>query len=217
MKVSFAVTVHNEGEYIERLLRQLREHVEENETDDEIVILDDFSDDIDTISTLEEYSNLPFVQLHRRALERDFGAQKSYLNSLCTGDYIFQIDADEILAPELLENLHTILETNSTVDLYWVPRVNIVEGLTPEHIERWGWRVNEDGWVLWPDYQSRLYRNSPDIVWIGKVHERIDGHETFAHLPELKVYSILHDKHIDRQEEQNAFYDEIMRHSNEGV
>lgn len=217
MKVSFAVTVHNEGEYIERLLRQLREYIEENETGDEIVILDDFSDDIDTISTLEEYSNLPFVQLHRRALERNFGAQKSHLNTLCTGDYIFQIDADETLAPELLENLHTILEANAMVDLYWIPRVNTVEGLTAEHIERWGWRVNDDGWVMWPDYQSRLYRNSPDIVWIGKVHERIDGHENFVRLPELKDYSILHDKHIDRQEEQNAFYDEIMRHSDEAV
>lgn len=213
MKVSFAVTTHNENECIERLLSQLQEHIEEGEYDDEIVILDDFSDDPDTVNILEIYSNLPYVQLHRRALERDFGAHKSYLNTLCSGDYIFQIDADELLEPRLLEKLHSILEANPTVDLYFIPRINTVDGLTDDHIRAWGWRVTDDGWVMWPDYQGRLYRNKPEIMWLGKVHERIGGHDSFAQLPEDEAYCILHHKHIEKQEEQNAFYSEIMEGS----
>ena len=211
MKVSFAITTHDEGECISDLLSQLQEHIEENKTDDEIVILDDFSSDPDTVYILEKYSSFPYVQVHRRALEKDFGAQKNYLNTLCTGDYIFQIDADETLAPGLLQNLHAILAGNSQVDLFYIPRVNIVEGLTDEHINQWGWTVNENGWVMWPDFQTRLYKNNSEITWTGKVHERIVGFGLFAHLPEDEIYAIVHRKQIERQEEQNALYAEISR------
>ena len=211
MKVSFAITTHDEGECISDLLSQLQEHIEENKTDDEIVIVDDFSSDPDTVYILENYSNFPYVQVHRRALEKDFGSQKNYLNTLCTGDYIFQIDADETLAPGLLQNLHAILAGNPQVDLFYVPRVNIVEGLTDEHINQWGWTVNDDGWVMWPDFQTRLYKNKPEILWAGAVHERIGGFGNFAHLPEEEVYAIIHRKQIERQEEQNALYDQIAK------
>jgi glycosyltransferase involved in cell wall biosynthesis len=215
MRISFAVTTHNEGELIERLLSQLTEFIEGNDTDDEIVILDDYSEDSDTVRILETYSNLSYTHLHRRALERDFGAQKSYLNTLCSGDFIFQIDADELLSPDLLENLHTILEANYKVDLFYVPRVNTVEGLTEEHIQTWGWNVNEHGWVLWPDWQTRLYKNKPEIMWGGKVHERIDGFENYASFPEESAFAIIHHKSIERQEEQNAFYSEIIQNAQE--
>ena len=211
MKVSFAITTHDEGECISDLLSQLQEHIEENKTDDEIVILDDFSSDPDTVYILEKYSSFPYVQVHRRALEKDFGSQKNYLNTLCTGDYIFQIDADETLAPGLLQNLHAILAGNPQVDLFYVPRVNIVEGLTDKHINQWGWTVNENGWVMWPDFQTRLYKNNSEITWTGKVHERIVGFGLFAHLPEDEIYAIVHRKQIERQEEQNALYAEISR------
>ena len=212
MRVSWAITVHNEGESLNNLLEQLVTFIEDTETDDEIIILDDFSDDYDTISILESYSEeYSFIKVSQRALERDFGAQKTYLNSLCTGDYIFQIDADERLAVELLYNLHSILEANPTIDLYYIPRINTVEGLTEEHIKTWGWYVNKDGWIMFPDYQSRLYRNSPEIIWVGKVHERIDGIETFTYLPPEEKFCILHYKEIHRQEQQNKFYSSIIQ------
>ena len=211
MKVSFAITTHNEGECISKLLSQLQEHIEDQATGDEIVILDDFSEDPDTVYRLENYSSLPYVHFHRRALKRNFGAQKNHLNSLCSGDYIFQIDADEYLAPGLLENLHEILAGNDRVDLFYVPRVNTVEGLTQEHIDQWGWNVNQHGWVMWPDYQTRLYKNDPEILWTGAVHERITGFDTFAHLPKMEEYAIIHPKQIARQEEQNSLYDEIAQ------
>lgn len=209
MKVSFAVTVHNEGKYIEALLSQLSAFVAKQNTD-EIVILDDFSDDASTVASLAKYKVQPHVSYHQHALNRDFSAQKNHLNSLCSGDYIFQLDADELLATELLENLHDILEMNVLVDLFLVPRINTVEGLTQAHIQAWGWTVNEKGWIQWPDYQTRLYRNVPDrIKWVGKVHERIVGFDRHAHLPASEEYCIIHAKTIARQEAQNTFYSDI--------
>jgi hypothetical protein len=102
-----------------------------------------------------------------------------------------------------------VLENNSSVDLYAVPRVNTVEGLTPQHIQKWGWNVNEQGWVNWPDFQTRIYRNTPEIKWINKVHERLDGHKQFAYLPMEEEWSLYHPKTIERQEKQNNYYDSL--------
>jgi len=208
--VSFAITTHNEGEYIQTLLDQLIPHCKA--TGDEIVILDDYSDDTVTkeiifgalgnAATDGDY----VVRLAFRRLNKDFAGQKNHLNGMCKGKYIFQIDADESLHPNLLENLHSLLEDNSTIDLFLIPRVNIVHGLTEEDIRRWGWRVNEKGHVMPPDYQTRLYRNTPDIQWERPVHERIIGYNTLTPLPPEEEWSLYHIKNIDRQRRQNDFY-----------
>lgn len=130
------------------------------------------------------------------------------LNSFCSGDYIFQIDADEIPNQVLIENLHEILLGNN-VDVILVPRVNTVEGLTDEHIQKWGWNVDEKGWVNWPDMQYRIYRNSDNIKWINKVHEVLDGFRTISHLPMDEDLALYHPKEIERQEKQNEYYDTL--------
>ena len=66
------------------------------------------------------------------------------------------------------ENLQFFLESNKEVDLFFVPRINTVEGLTPTHIKKWGWKVGENGWINFPDYQWRIYKNDPKIVWVNK-------------------------------------------------
>lgn len=211
--VSFAITTHNEGQYINTLLKQLIPHCKC--TGDEIVILDDYSDDEETKQIIfgalgqaaVNNSDLR-VRLAFRHLNGDFAAQKNHLNSICEGKYIFQVDADETLAPELLVNLHDILNAND-IDLYSIPRINIVNGLTQDDINRWGWRINDKGHVMRPDYQTRLYKNSSDIKWHGKVHERITGHKTHTQLPDEDEYCIIHIKDIDRQRKQNDFYQTI--------
>ena len=107
------------------------------------------------------------------------------------------------------KNLKPILESNPTIDLYWVPRVNTVDGITQEHINKWGWNVNEKGWVNFPDYQTRIYRNTEDVTWMNKVHERITGYDTFSNFPAEEKWSLYHHKKIDRQEKQNEFYETI--------
>jgi hypothetical protein len=132
---------------------------------------------------------------------------KNNLKRHCTRDYIFQIDADEYLTEELLASLPEILELNPEVELYAVPRINTVKGLTSEHINKWGWYINENGWINYPDHQTRILKNKPEISWINKVHERLVGAKTTVPLPE--GYELIHPKTIEKQEKQNQFYEQL--------
>ena len=134
---------------------------------------------------------------------------KNHLKSLCTGDWIFQIDADELPHESLIENLREVLKLNPTTEMFLVPRVNTVDGLTQEHINKWHWNVNEKGWVNWPDYQTRIIQNSPKIKWQNKVHEQIVGISTKGALPMEEEWCLYHPKNIKRQETQNNFYDSL--------
>lgn len=205
MKISYAITVCNEIEEIKRLIPFLLKHKRD---EDEIVVLMD-----DTQGTQEVWDYLISVEpqlglLNRLPLNKDFAQFKNNLTQHCTGDYIFQIDADEIPNEFLIENLPFILKENG-IDLIYVPRVNTVEGLTYEHVQKWRWNVNEKGWVNWPDQQSRIYKNSPEIRWEGKVHEKIVGVKTITAFPNEEVYALYHPKQIERQERQNEFYETI--------
>lgn len=203
--ISFAVTTHNEGEYLRALFNQLVQYC--TRVDAEIIVMDDHSDDILTNELLDWLPTQgSFARVVRQKFDGDFAAHKNHLNSLCRGKYIFQIDADETLHETLLDSLEQLVTLNDTIDLFLVPRVNTVDGLTDEDIKRWGWQVNHNGYVMWPDYQTRLYRNSPDIKWMGKVHERIVGYKTMAPLPTEEEWAIYHPKTIDRQRKQNDFY-----------
>jgi glycosyltransferase involved in cell wall biosynthesis len=203
MKISYAILTHNEGEYIGKLLNFL---VNNKRPQDEIVIVDDHSDDSLTKKYLEDYK--PHIKLYYRTFDGDH-TQKNYLNSLCTGDYILQLDADELVNKEFIDVLPDLLEGNSEVDLFIMPRINTVEGLTPEWSAKWGWNVNEKGWVNFPDYQMRLYRNCDWVKWDGLLHSKIEGHKTYLHLPTEELFCILHPKQIDRQIAQNNLYDKI--------
>lgn len=205
--ISFGITTHNEVEYLPKLMDQLLPTVQE--AGDEIVIVDDYSDDPQMIKLLDKYARQNNVSIYKHNLNNDFAKQKNYLNTKCVGNYIFQIDADELLGDSLLLYIGDIVEYNDTVDLFLIPRVNIVNGLTQDDIHRWGWKTNDDGYVMFPDYQTRLYKNREDIRWEGKVHERIVGHKTHAPLPEEKEWSIIHIKDIERQRKQNEFYERI--------
>lgn len=207
MKISYAVTVCNEFIEIQRLLHFLLKH---KRYQDEIVVLfDKVNGDIEVENFLRSHSINGEFSWHSAEFKGHFADWKNKLTSLCKGDYIFQIDADEIPCTPIIESLPTILESNPEVDVYLVPRVNTVEGLTNAHIQKWGWNVNSEGWVNWPDYQWRIYRNIDTIKWKNKVHEVLEGFKQFAHLPMEEDYSLYHPKTIARQEKQNAYYDTL--------
>lgn len=207
MRISYAITVCNEFIEIQRLLKFL---LENKRTKDEIVILYDAANgDPEIESFLRANSiNGGFVW-HKANFENHFADWKNHLTSLCKGDYIFQIDADEIPVKELMEYLPDIIDSNPNVDVLLVPRINTVEGLTKEHIAKWGWNVNSDGWVNFPDYQWRIYKNSPDIKWVNRVHERLEGYRMMSSLPSVEEFCLHHPKTIDRQERQNAYYESL--------
>ena len=213
MKISYLVTVHNETLELLQLIEKLKTHIDFVAPNDEVVILDDFSDNEDTKKILSKAKSYGFTVV-QHALNKNFSEHKNYGSKRCVGDYIIQIDADEYLFPNLLNNIHEIIESNPTVELYRVPRVNIVRGATDNDARNWGWHVSKlpDFGVLpiinWGngDYQSRIYKNSLRIQWHKPLHETIMGAAIVAHLPKEVDYAIIHDKTIDRQKAQNEFY-----------
>ena len=212
MIISYAITVCNEIVEIQKLIPFLLKH---KRAEDEIVVLYDSKGGIEPV---EEYLRAKSVNAEFMWHSGEFGGHfadwKNRLTELCSGDYIFQIDADEIPNEALIANLPAILEYNPDNEVYLVPRVNTVEGLTQEHINKWSWNVNEDGWVNWPDYQWRIWKNVSDIRWKNKVHEQLKGFKSYAALPRQEEMSLSHPKTIDRQERQNAFYDNLLNIDN---
>jgi len=207
MKISYAITICNELEEIKCLLPILRKH---KRPEDEIcVLLDKPKASQELLYNLYIWSSENVILLKESTFQGHFANWKNELTQMCTGDVIVNIDADEIPNKNLIENLPTLLEHNPTVDLYAVPRVNTVEGLTQEHIQKWRWNVNEKGWVNWPDMQTRIYKNTPEIKWKNKVHERLDGEKEYAYLPMEEEWALYHIKTIDRQEKQNNYYDTL--------
>ena len=206
MKISFAITVCNELEEIKRLVPFLFEH---KRKEDEIVLLyDEKNGNPEVLDFLLPYNKYPNVQTWRGFdFEGNFADWKNKLNDYCTGDYIYQLDADEMINDYMIQNLSTILELNPNVDLIFVPRINTVNGLTEEHIKKWGWRLDEKGWVNFPDPQGRIYKKG--MSWYGKVHERIYGGQKFSSLPLDEEYCIQHHKTIERQEKQNNYYSSL--------
>jgi len=207
VKISYGITVHNEADELNKLLEIL---IHKTDAEDEIVICVDGDDDgvrfvLD--SWTQQYAHAKMVKVYQRKLDGDFAAQKNSVIENSTGDYIFHIDADEYPHENLLLNLKTILEVND-VDLIWIPRVNTIEGMKTEHIQRWGWRVNEKAWVNYPDYLARVFRRDSEIRWERPLHELIVGCKTYAHLPPHEELSLYHPKTIEKQEKQNMFYNE---------
>ena len=203
MKLSYAIPVCNEHVELERLLSFLRRTVEEG---DEIVVqCDQGNTTIEVSRVLNSYADR--IKVIRFPLNGHFSNFKNNLKDHCTGDWIFQIDADELPHENLIVNLKPIIEANNGIDMLLVPRVNTVEGLTQEHIQKWGWRVDENGWVNYPDSQYRIWKNTSEIKYKNKVHEVLEGYLNFASLPEHETYSLYHPKDITRQELQNKFYE----------
>lgn len=203
MKISYAILTHNEGEYIQNLIPFL---LKNKRPEDELVIVDDFSDDFLTKEVLNKYKNQ--IILKYREFDGDH-TQKNYLNSLCSGDYILQLDADELITEDLINILPEFLKENSNIDLFIMPRINTVLNITKEWINRWGWSINEKGWVNFPDWQMRLYRNCEWVKWEGLLHSKIKGHKTYSNLPIDEMFCIIHCKHLDKQIKQNELYNKI--------
>lgn len=207
MKISYAITVCNELVEIQRLLPFLIENKRER---DEIVIFFDSKNGSKSVEDFLRAQSINKASFRWMAYHFDghFAHMKNALSEACLGDYIFQIDADEMPNLSLIEYLPTLLEMND-VEVLRVPRINTVAGLTNEHIQKWGWNVNEQGWVNFPDYQWRIYKRTPYIVWENRVHEVLNGFKSLAHLPAEEDFCLYHHKDIKRQEKQNELYSKL--------
>ena len=204
MKISYGITVHNEAEELQKLLEVLNENIDK---EDEIVVCVDGDDEKVEAVLGESLDSWQHYIVYKRKLDKDFSAQKNSVIEKSSGDYIFHIDADEYPNEILLQQLKEILTIND-VDLIWIPRVNTVDGYTQEDVQKWGWRVTENNWINYPDYQARVFRNHKDIRWTRPLHEYITGCKTYSHLPPQEELSLYHPKTKEKQEQQNKFYNQ---------
>ncbi|NDE80740.1 MAG: glycosyltransferase [Actinobacteria bacterium] len=205
MRISYAIPVCNEHKELYRLLELL---IKNKREEDEIVVQADLGNTTrEVYNVIDQFKDS--IKLVEFGLKGNFGAFKNNLKSNCSGEWIFQIDADEFLREDFIQHLHLILQDNPTIDLFLLPRINTVDGLTQQHIDMWRWQVNEKGWVNFPDYQTRILQNSPKINWVNKVHEVLTGHNTYALFPPEEFYCLIHHKDIKRQEKQNTLYDNL--------
>ena len=211
MRISYAIPVCNEHVELEKLLSFLVKHIDEN---DEIVVQCDQGNTTHEVHQVLGTFKAPKglkdpLKVITFPLKGDFASFKNNLKEHCTGHWIFQIDADELPHESLITNLKELLKLNTNTEMLLVPRVNTVEGLTQEHVNKWHWNINEKGWVNWPDYQTRIIQNSPKIKWQNKVHEQIIGISTKGALPMEEEWCLYHPKNIKRQEAQNNFYNTL--------
>ena len=206
--ISYTITVCNEHDELLRLLYYLKNKITD---EDEIVIQMDKDTVTDEVKNLIENNkhlieNLTVVEF---PLKNDFSKFKNNLKNHCKKEWIFNIDADEIPSDFLIKNIYTILKDNSEVEMFLVPRWNTVDGITEQHVEKWGWNYDDNGRINWPDYQTRIYKNKKEIVWKNKVHERLSGYASHTSLPAEQEFCFYHPKTIERQEKQNDFYSKM--------
>jgi hypothetical protein len=206
MRLTYAITVCNEFIEIQRLIAFLLKH--KRTQDDVVVLYDSKNGDLEIENFLRSHSVNGEFAWHKAEFQGHFADWKNKLSSLCTGDYIFQIDADEMVTEYICRILPDILQANQ-VDVIRVPRINTVKGMNQDHMQQWGWAVNEKGWINFPDYQWRIYRNVDNIKWENKVHEVLTGYETISHLPLDSEFCLLHAKTIEKQVKQNKYYESL--------
>jgi len=229
MKVSYGITVCNENYELHRLLNLLLPNT--SVVGDEVVVLVDKNNTTQDVLDTLNYSKKLYDHDHFKwfygELNNDFSQFKNDLNSKCSGEYIFQIDADEIPSDGLIgSNLHNLLNENDLVELFLIPRINTIayddEDSFKEYCNSQGWFLNNDNdqgeyWINFPDNQARIYKNLDRIEWLGKVHERIVGAKSFSILHSdldldvvKKYYHLKHHKTLEKQKCQNELYSDII-------
>ncbi len=205
MIISYAITVYNEHNELKRLLNFLIKKVREG---DEIIVQhDEENTTLEVLKVLNKYADR--VKVIEFPLNGHFANFKNNLTENCEGDWIFQIDADEIPHENLIKYLPEIILSNPDNEVIRVPRVNTVFGLTEEYTNQWGWNINERDWINWPDFQWRIWKNHPKIKWVNKVHEILEGYNTYSDLHKVEEYALYHPKDIEKQIKQNNYYEKI--------
>ena len=200
MKISYAICVCNEHNELNSLLSFLSRVVD---SEDEINILVDSGKVTDEVrDVLKKFEKR--IVVNERKFCGNFSKHRNYHITKCKGEYIFVLDADEIPQEALVKNIR-----NFDSDILYVPRMNIIPGYTEEWCKRMKFSVNEVGWINWPDYQGRYFRNNGKILWSLGLHERLIGSDKVAQLQAIPQLALWHVKSVEKQDKQDAFYSNL--------
>jgi glycosyltransferase involved in cell wall biosynthesis len=208
IKISYGITVCNEAAELKALLTTLIPLINKN---DEIIILQDVTKkNAQTSDVINNYKTQ--VSTIEAKLNNDFASFKNLLISKASGDFLFQLDADEIPKASLIKKIKKILYKRKEFDCFLVPRINIVNGLTAAHLEKWKWKLDDKNRVNFPDYQFRIFKLNGAIKWQYKVHEELYGFKRCFYFPvKNENLCLIHIKNIEKQTIQNQFYESIQK------
>ena len=165
-RVSVIMPCYNDGQYIEEALYSLRAQTYLNW---ELIVIDDGSDEPETLRVLEQLEEMPYVRLLRTNHVRPAGARNAGIQA-ARGTYILPLDADDTIEPTYMEKAVKILNEN--------PHVGVVyckADLFGEQSGPWGL----------PDYSLRAMLQD-NIVFVTSMFrredwERVGGFNTTMH------------------------------------
>jgi hypothetical protein len=196
MKLSYAITVCNESKELYSLISFLKKM---KDSEDEINILVDSLHVTTNVRNVLEFHKDAIV-VNERDFDGDFSKHRNFHNFKCSGDYIFLIDADEMPQENLLKRVKEIINETKG-DVIMVPRINIHPGSTKEWLTKNQFTANEMGWINWPDYNCRIFKNDPTkICFANSLHESITGYEKRVALNPLPELAIWHIKSVEKQD-----------------
>jgi len=195
MKLSYAITVCNESRDLFSLVSFLLKVKDE---EDEInILLDTLHASKAVRDVLTHFSK--DIVLNEREFNGNFAEHRNFHLSKCNGDYIFIIDPDEMPKENLIINLKKMIN-DSDAELIMVPRINIHPGYTEEWLKNYKFSINEVGWINWPDYISRVFKNTPEIKYGNELHEVIVGADKKVILKADPNIAVWHIKSIEKQD-----------------
>lgn len=193
MKLTYTIQVCNESRELFSLLNLLTRIIDDEDeinvivdsthtTDKVGIVLDNFRDSVTTF-------NRPFDSFKKNL---DFHKEKA------TGDYIFNIDADEMPQESLIKIIKKVIEETGA-EIIAVPRINIHPDITSEEAKEFGFNINEVGFINWPDFQTRVYKRCDHVYWTDELHTKLTGSDKAVAVKPLPSVALWHIKSMDKQ------------------
>jgi glycosyltransferase involved in cell wall biosynthesis len=147
-KLSIALVAMNEAANIVRTLESIA-------WADEIILVDSGSTD-DTVAIAQRYKAKVYFEPWK-----GYGGQMNSAIDKCTSPWVFSLDADEVMTPQLAEEIRALLAGSPAYQAYMIPRLNLIFG-------RW---MRHGG--LYPDRKLRLFRRGT-----ARLQENTEPHAT---------------------------------------
>lgn len=148
-KLSVTLTAYNEGKFLGQCLDSVRSIA------DEIIVVDGSSTD-NTVAVAKKYK----AKIISTTNKANFHINKKMANDTASGEWILQLDADEVISPKLAEEITTTIDSNPAENGFWIPRSNYFLG---RFLKKGG---------TYPDYTMRLYRRGKGNLPAKSVHEQ---------------------------------------------
>lgn len=149
LPISLVIITLNEETHIEACIRSAP-------FVDDVVVVDSFSTD----RTVEVAANCGARVFQEKW--RGFGPQKAFAAEQAKHPWVLALDADEVLSPELAQEIQEMFAQLDPEAGYLFPRKSY-------HLGRW---IEHGGW--YPDYQLKLFNKTKSAWNSADLHEKVE-------------------------------------------